>query len=203
MALHEDEENTNADIIQDVMGEVEETAEEESIPGPVNLNENIEEDEGENDIEVEVKSNTTAVEQDEEEKQPEVRKETVIKPVVAKKYQSSALDKSISRLQDQLNKHFDRSKKTDDLLKQIERKMSQIDKIVIVSNKQHEISRQIQVQFNSVQRTLTKIDKSITSLKSRSVPKSKPSVKVGKKKSNKIKNLKRKGSRKKIRKITP
>ena len=46
------------------------------------MNENIEEDEGENDIEVEVKSNTTAVEQDEEEKQPEVRKETVIKPVV-------------------------------------------------------------------------------------------------------------------------
>ena len=67
---------------------------------------NIEEDEEENDIEVEVKSNTPAVEQDEEEKQPEVRKETVIKPVVAKKYQSSILDKSISILQNQLNKHF-------------------------------------------------------------------------------------------------
>jgi hypothetical protein len=39
MALHEDEENTNADIIQDVRGEVEETAEEESIPVTVNLNE--------------------------------------------------------------------------------------------------------------------------------------------------------------------
>ena len=75
--------------------------------------------------------------------------------------------------------------------------MTQIDKIVIVSNKQHEISRQIQVQFNNVQRTLTKIDKSITNLKSKSVPKSKPTVKVDKKKSNKIKNLKRKGSRKK------
>ena len=84
-----------------------------------------------------------------------------------------------------------------DILKQIELKMTQIDKIVIVSNKQHEISRQIQVQLNNVQRTLTKIDKSITSLKSESVPKSKPSVKVDKKKSNKIKNLKRKGSRKK------
>ena len=75
--------------------------------------------------------------------------------------------------------------------------MTQINKIVIVSNKQHKISRQIQVQFNNVQRTLTKIDKSITGLISRSVPKSKPSVKVDKKKSNKIKNLKRKGSRKK------
>jgi hypothetical protein len=196
MTLRNDE-NANGDNIQEVMAEVEETAEEESIPGPVNLNENIEEDEGENDIEVEVKSNTTAVEQDEEEKQPEVRKETVIKPVVDKKYQPSAQDKSISKLQDQLNKHFDRSKKTDDLLKQIERKMSQIDKIVIVSNKQHEIIRKMQVRFNNVQRTLTKIDKSTTSLRSRSVPKSKPSVKVDKKNRNKIKNLKRKGSRKK------
>ena len=197
MALHEDEENTDADIIQDVMEEVEVTAEEESIPMSVNLNESLEADEEENDMEVEVNSNTTAVKQDEEEKQPDVRKETVIKPLVAKKYQPSAQEKSISRLQDQLNRHFDQSKKIEDILKQIERKMTQIDKIVMVSNKQHEISRQIQVQINNVQRILTKIDKSITSLKSRSVPKSKPSVKVDKKKSNKIKNLKRKGSRKK------
>ncbi|MGB8102353.1 MAG: hypothetical protein WCE96_11830 [Nitrososphaeraceae archaeon] len=197
MALHEDEENTNADIIQDVMEEVEVTGEEESIPVSVNLNESLEADEEENDMEVEVNSNTTAVKQDEEDKQPDVRKETVKKPVVAKKYQPSVQEKSISKLQDQLNRHFDQSKKIEDILKQIERKMTQIDKIVIVSNKQHEISRQIQVQFNNVKRTLTKIDKSITSLKSRSVPKSKPSVKVDKKKSNKIKNLKRKASRKK------
>ena len=195
MTLRNDE-NANGDNIQEVMAEVEETAEEESIPEPVNLNENIE-DEEENDIEVEVKSNTTAVEQDEEEKHPEVRKETVIKPVVAKKYQSSALDKSISRLQDQLNKHFDRSKKTDDLLKQIERKMSQIYKIVIVSNKQHEIIRNMQVQFNDIQRTLTKIDRSNTSLRSRSAPKSKPSAKVDKKNRNKSRNSKKRVFRKK------
>jgi glutaredoxin 2 len=197
MALHEDEENTNADIIQDVMEEVEVTAEEDSMPVSVNLNESLEADEEENDMEVEVNSNTTAVKQDEEEKQPDVRKETVIKPIVAKKYRPSAQEKSNSKLQDQLNRHFDQSKKTEDILKQIERKMTQIDKIVIVSNKQHEISRQIQVQSNNVQRMLTKIDKSITSLKSRSVPKSKPSAKVDKKNKNKIKNLKRKGSRKK------
>jgi hypothetical protein len=197
MALPEDEENTNGDIIQDVMEEVEVTAEEESIPMSVNLNESLEADEEENDMEVEVNSNTTAVKHDEEEKQPDVRKETVIKPVVAKKYQPSGQEKSISKLQDQLNRHFDQSKKIEDILKQIERKMTQIDKIVIVSNKQHGISRQMQVQINNVQRILTKIDKSITSLKSRSVPKSKPSVKVDKKNRNKIKNLKRKGSRKK------
>ena len=196
MAIHEDEENTHADNIRDVMGEVEET-EEESIPVSVNLNQSLEPDEEENDIEVGVNSNTTAIKQDEEEKLPDVRKEDVIKPVVAKKYQPSAQEKSISKLQDQLNRHFDQSKTTEIILKQIERKMAQIDKIVIVSNKQHEAIRKMQVQFNVIQRTLAKMDKSITSLRSRPVPKSKPSVRVDKKTRNKSKNLKRKGSRKK------
>jgi hypothetical protein len=197
MGLHEDDENADADIIQDVAEEVEVTAEEESIPVSLNLNESLEADEEENGMEVEVNSNTTAIKQDEEEKQPDVRKETVIKPIVAKKYQPSSQEKSILKLQDQLNRHFDQSKKIGDNLKQIERKMTQIDRIVIASNKQHEIIRKMQVQFNNVQRTLTKIDKSITSLKSRSVPKSNASVKVNKKDRNKGKNLKRSGSRKK------
>ena len=196
MAIQEDEENTHADNIQDVMGEVEET-EEESIPVPVNLNQSLEPDEEENEMEVEVNSNTTAIKQDEEEKQPDVQKEAVIKPVVAKKYQPSAQEKSISKLQDQLNRHFDQSKKTEIILKQIERKMTQIDKIVIVSNKQHEAIRKMQVQFNGIQRTLAKMDNSITSLRSRPVPKSKPSVRVDKKIRNKSKNLKRKSSRQK------
>ena len=86
MALHEDEENTNADIIQDVMEEVEVTAEEENIPVSVNLNESLEVDEEESDMEVEVNSNMSAVEQDEEEKQKqsESLKESLIKPVLAK-----------------------------------------------------------------------------------------------------------------------
>ena len=197
MALHEDEENTNADIIQDVMEEVEVTGEEESIPVSVNLNESLEADEEENDMEVEVNSNTTAVKQDEEEKQPQVRKEIVKKPVVAKKYQPSAQEKSISKLQDQLNRHFDQSKKIEDTLKQIERKMAQIDRNVMASNKQHEIIRKMQVQFNDIQRTLTKVDKSTSSLRSRPIPKSKPTAKVNKKSKNKSKNLKGKVSRKK------
>lgn len=191
MGLHEDEESTNADIIQDVMEEVEVTAEEESIPVSVNFNESLEADEEENDMEVEVNSNTSAIKQDEEEKQPDVLNETVIKPVVAKQYQPSTQEKSISKLQDQLNRHFDQSKKIEDILKQIGRKMAQIDKIVIVSNKQYEIIRKMQVQFNGIQRTLTKIDKSITSLRSRSVPKSKPSVKLDKKNRYKSQNLKK------------
>jgi hypothetical protein len=196
MTIQEDEENTHVDNIQDVMGEVEGT-EEESIPVSVNLNESLETDEEENDMEVEVNSNTTSIKQDEEEKQPDVRKEAVIRPVVAKKYQPSAQEKSISKLQDQLNRHFDQSKKTEGILKQIERKMAQIDKVVIVSNKQHEIIRKMQVQFNGIQRTLAKMDNSITSLRSRPVPKSKPSVKVVKKSRIKSKNLKIKGSRRK------
>ena len=191
MAFHENEENTNADIIQDVMEEVEVTAEEESIPVSVNLNESLEADEEENDMEVEVNSNTTAVKQDEEEKQPDIRKETVIKRVVAKKYQPSAQEKSISKLQDQLNRHFDQSKKIELILKQIGRKMAQIDRIIIVSNKQHEIIRKMQVQFNGIERTLTKIDKSTTSLRSKSVPKSKTSAKVDKKNRYKSQNLKK------------
>jgi hypothetical protein len=191
MAFHENEENTNADIIQDVMEEVEVTAEEESIPVSVNLNESLEADEEENDMEVEVNSNTTAVKQDEEEKQPDIRKETVIKPVVAKKYQPSAQEKSISKLQDQLNRHFDQSKKIELILKQIGRKMAQIDRIIIVSNKQHEIIRKMQVQFNGIERTLTKIDKSTTSLRSKPVPKSKTSAKVDKKNRYKNQNLKK------------
>jgi hypothetical protein len=191
MAFHENEENTNADIIQDVMEEVEVTAEEESIPVSVNLNESLEADEEENDMEVEVNSNTTAVKQDEEEKQPDIRKETVIKPVVGKKYQPSAQEKSISKLQDQLNRHFDQSKKIEVILKQIGRKMAQIDRIIIVSNKQHEIVRKMQVQFNGIERTLTKIDKSTTSLRSKSVPKSKTSAKVDKKNRYKSQNLKK------------
>jgi hypothetical protein len=80
MALQEDEKNMNADNIQYVIGEVEETTK-ESMLGPLNFNENEEEDEGKNDIEVVVNSRTTAVEQDEEEKQPD-RKGTVKKPII-------------------------------------------------------------------------------------------------------------------------
>ena len=69
--------------------------------GPLNFDEYEEEDEGENDIEVVVNSRSTAVEQDEEEKQPD-RKGTVKKPILKKKFQPSAQDKSISRLQHKL-----------------------------------------------------------------------------------------------------
>ncbi len=63
--------------------------------------------------------------------------------------------------------------------------MSQFEKIAIVSNKQHEMIRKIQVQSNDIQRKLTRIDKSNASLRSRRAPKTKPSVKVDKKNRNK------------------
>ena len=196
MAFQEDEETTSADNVQDIMEEVE-TTDEESIPVPVNLDESLEPDEEENDTVVDVGASTQAIVKEEEEKVTDVRKETSIKPVVAKKHKPSAQEKSISKLQDQLNRHFDQSKKIEDTLKQIERKLTQIDKNVMASNKQHEIISKMQVQFNGIQRTLTKVDKSTSSLKSRPIPKSKPSVKVNKKSKNKSKNLKGKASRKK------
>lgn len=197
MAFQEDEETTNADNVQDVMGEVEETGEEVSMPEPMNLDESLEADEDENDTVVEVGASTQAIVKEEEEKVPEVRKEASIKPVVAKKHKPSAQEKSFSKLQDQLNRHFNQSKKVEDILKNIERKMAQIDKNVADSNKQHEIIRKMQVQFTGIQKTLTKIDKSSSSMRSRPIPKSKPSVKVNKKSKNKSKNLKNKASRKK------
>jgi len=171
MAFHEEEENASADNVQDVMGEVEETVEvEESIPEPVSLDESLEADEEENDTVVEVGASTQAIVKEEEEKVPDVRKEASIRPVVAKKQKPSAQEKSISKLQDQLNRQFDQSKKIEGILKQIERKMAQIDKNVVASNKQHEIIRKMQVQFSGIQRILTKVDKSTSSLKSSSVP---------------------------------
>jgi len=196
MAFQEDEETTSADNVQDIMEEVE-TTDEESIPVPVNLDESLEADEEENDTVVDVGASTQAIVKEEEEKVPEVRKEALIKPVVAKKHKPSAQEKSISKLQDQLNRQFDQSKKIEGILKQIERKMAQIDKNVVASNKQHEIIRKMQVQCSGSQRILTKVDKSTSSLKSSSVPKSKPSVTVQKKSKNKSKNLKSKASRKK------
>ena len=196
MAFHEEEENTNVDNIQDVVQEVEET-EEESVPEPMALDESLEADEEENGTVVEVGASTQAIVKEEEEKVPDVRKEALIKLTVAKKQKPSAQEKSISKLQNQLNRHFDQSKKIEDILKQIERKMALIDKNVIASNKQHEIIRKMQVQFNGIQRTLTKVDKSTSSLRSRPISKSKPSVKVNKKSKNKSKNLKGKASRKK------
>ena len=72
------------------------------------------------------------------------------------------------------------------------------DKIVVVNNKQHESIRKMQFQFNDIQRTITKLDKSITILRSRGSTNSKSRVKVGK---NNIEYKKAKNSTKKRDKI--
>ena len=193
MVLQEDEENMNGNNIQEVMREVEETAQEESTSGPEIMNENEEE----NGIEVEINTGATAIEQVVEGDRAVGHKEVVKKPVIKKKYQPSTEDKSILRLQEQLNKQFQTSKRTEDILKQIQRKLSQIDKIAIVSNKQHEIVRKMQAQFGEVQTRLAKIDKSNTRLGSKGSTKAKSRVKVRKKNINnkKIKNSTKKSSR--------
>lgn len=186
MVLQEDEENMNGNNIQEVMGEVEETAEEESTFGPENMNENEEV----GGIEVEFNTDATAMEGD----LALGRNEVLKKPIIKKKYHPSTDDKTILKLQEQLNKHFHSSKRTEDILKQIQRKLIQVEKLAVINNKQHESIRKMQFQFNDIQRTITKLDKSITILRSRGSANSNSRVKVGK---NNIKYKKGKNSTKK------
>jgi len=138
---------------------VEETAEEASTSGPENMNENEEID----GIDVEFNTDATAMEGELAVRQNEVLK----KPIIKEKYRPSNEDKIILRLQEQLNKHFQSSKRTEDVLKQIQRKLVQVEKLAVINNKQHESIRKMQYQFNDIQRTITKLDKSITILRSR------------------------------------
>lgn len=186
VVLQEGEENMNGNNIQEVMEEVEETAEEASTSGPENMNENEEID----GIDVEFNTDATAMEGGLAVHQNEVLK----KPIITEKYCPSNEDKIILRLQEQLNKHFKSSKRTEDELKQIQRKLVQIEKLAVINNKQHESIRKMQYQFNDIQRTITKLDKSITILRSRGSANSNSRVKVGK---NNIKYKKGKNSTKK------
>ena len=111
----------NGNNIQEVMEEVEETAEEASTSGPENMNENEEVD----GIDVEFNTDATAMEGD-----LAVRRNDVLKrPIIKEKYHPSNEDKIILRLQEQLNKHFQSSKRTEDVLKQIQRKLVQVEKL--------------------------------------------------------------------------
>jgi hypothetical protein len=186
VVLQEDEENMNGNNIQEVMEEVEETAEEASTSGPENMNEK----EVVDDIDVEFNTDATAMEGD-----LAVRRNDILKkPIIEEKYHPSNEDKIIFRLQEQLNKHFQSSKRTEDVLKQIQRKLVQVEKLAVINNKQHESIRKMQYQFNDIQRTITKLDKSITILRSRGSANSNSRVKVGK---NNIKYKKGKNSTKK------
>ena len=168
------------------MEEIEETAEEASTSGPENLNENEEVD----GIDVEFNTDATAMEGD-----LAVRRNDVLKkPIIKEKYHPSNEDKIILRLQEQLNKRFQSSKRTEDVLKQIQRKLVQVEKLAVINNKQNESIRKMQFQFNDIQKTITKLDKSITILRSRGSANSNSRVKVGK---NNIKYKKGKNSTKK------
>jgi hypothetical protein len=186
VVLQEDEENMNGNNIQEVMEEVEETAEEASTSGPENMNEKEEVD----GIDVEFNTDATAMEGDLAVRRNEVLK----KPIIKDKYPPSNEDKIILRLQEQLNKHFQSSKRTEDVLKQIQRKLVQVEKLAVINNRQHESIRKMQYQFNDIQRTITNLDKSITILRSRGSANSNSRVKVGK---NNIKYKKGKNSTKK------
>ena len=91
MVLQEDEENMNGNNIQEVMEEVEETAEEASTSGPENMNENEEVD----GIDVEFNTDATTMEVD-----LAVRRNDVLKrPIIKEKYHPRNEDKIILRLE--------------------------------------------------------------------------------------------------------
>ena len=121
VVLQEDEENMNGNNIQEVMEEVEETAEEASTSGPENMNENEEMD----GIDVEFNTDATVMEGGLAVRQNEVLK----KPIIKEKYRPSNEDKIILRLQEQLNKHFQSSKRTEDFLKQITKEIGASRKV--------------------------------------------------------------------------
>jgi hypothetical protein len=184
--LPEDEENMNGNNIQEVMEEVEETAEEASLSVPENMNENEDVD----GIDLEFNTDATAMEGD-----LSIRRNDVLKkPIIEEKYHPSNEVIIILRLQEQLNKHFQSSRRTEDVLKQIQRKLVQVEKLAVINNKQHESIRKMQYQFIDIQRTITKLDKSIRILRSRGSANSNSRVKVGK---NNIKYKKGKNSTKK------
>ena len=81
------------------------------------------ENEGVDGIDVEFNTDATAMEGDLAVRRNEVLK----KPITKEKYHSSNEDKTILRLQEQLNKHFHSSKRIEDILKLIQRKLVQVD----------------------------------------------------------------------------
>ena len=100
---------------------------------------------------VEFNTDATAMEGELAVRQDEVLKKHIIK----EKYRPSNEDKIILRLQEQLNKHFQSSKRTENVLKQIQRKLVQVEKLAVINNKQHESIRKMQFQFNDIQRIIT------------------------------------------------
>ena len=76
--------------------------------------------------------------------------------VVKKKYHPITEDKTILRLQEQRNKNFHASERKGDILKQIQRKLVQVEKLAVIYHKHNESIGKMQFQFNDIQRTITK-----------------------------------------------
>ncbi len=196
MPLHEDEKNIYANNSEPTKEGEEVEKMQDDVFEPGNVDDFVREEKDDKDQRMGAENDKYNKYVLEIEDQKPGNREPIKMPITGKREQPSVENKSILRLQEQLNKHLHTSKRTEDILKQIQRKLLQIDKIAIISNKQHESIRKMQIQFNYIQRTITKLDKSITGRRSKGSLKSKPSVKVDKKNMNKKnKTLKKRSSR--------
>lgn len=196
MPLHEDEKNIYANNSEPTREGEEVEKMQDDVFEPGNVDDFVRGEKDDNDQRMGAENDKYNKYVLEKEDQKPGNRVPIKMPITGKREQPSVENKSILRLQEQLNKHLHTSKRTEDILKQIQRKLSQIDKIAIVSNKQHEIVRKMQAQFSEVQTRLAKIDKSNTRLGSKGSAKSKSRVKVRKKNLN---NKKSKNSTKKSR----
>ena len=94
--------------------------------------------------------------------------ESNAKPKVKEKSKPTFKDQS-TKLFDQFTKHFQISKEassnTTNMLKQIQKQLTQIDKTIASSNKQQIVIRQLVVQVKAMQKQLDKIGSSVNRIK--------------------------------------
>jgi hypothetical protein len=82
-----------------------------------------------------------------------------------RKISRPAQDKLAIKLQSELKKQIDRTRSLQDTVKGIQRQLVRIDKTLYSVKKEHEIIRKKHAQFNSLQKTVDSIDKSIRTWK--------------------------------------
>lgn len=76
-------------------------------------------------------------------------------------------DKLTSKLQNELKKQIDRSRSLQDAVKGIQRQLVRIDKTLYSVKKEHDVIRKKHAQFNSLQKRVESIDRSIRTWKSK------------------------------------
>jgi archaellum component FlaC len=110
---------------------------------------------------------TTFQEGEEEEEEEEESEEEEEQEKKKQKSQRPAQDKLTSKLENELKKQIDRTRSLQDSIKGIQKQLTRIDKTLYSVKKEHEVIRKKHAQFNSLQKRVDSIDKSIRTWKSK------------------------------------